>query len=72
VLGTQAKCPNIIKDLYFGYDRVCGCTNYTTIKTRVFVPDSGYDPLACKVKCKECGHIYFIFPAVNYKEEVLK
>jgi len=70
MLGTQAKCPNIIKDDYFGYNRVCGCGAYTILKTGVFTPESGYDSLACKVKCKGCGHIYYIFPALNYKKEI--
>ena len=70
MLGTQAKCPNMIKSHFFSYNRVCGCKGYTILKTGVFLLGSGYDPLARKVKCNECGHIYYIFPALNYKEEV--
>jgi len=68
MLGTQANCPNIIKDYYFGYSRVCGCTGYSTLGEKVFDSQDGYDSLARKVMCKECGHIYYIFPALNYKE----
>ncbi|MBA7499229.1 hypothetical protein ES704_01969 [subsurface metagenome] len=68
MIGTKAKCPNKVKN-YFGDMVPCRCERYTTIKKGVFTLGSGYDPLACKVKCKECGHIYIIFPSLNFKDK---
>lgn len=68
MLGTQAKCPSTVKN-YFGDNVTCGCTRYITLEKKVFDSKDGYDPLAQKVMCRECGHIYLIFPALNYKEE---
>ena len=66
--GTQARCPNIIKN-DLGQDSICGCTSFYVLERKVFDSQDGLDPLAEKVCCKECGHIYYIFPAINYKEE---
>jgi len=68
MIGTKAKCPNKVSNC-FGDTGPCGCERYTTIEKEVFTPDSGYDPLACKVKCRECGYIYIIFPPLNYKDK---
>lgn len=68
MLGTKAKCPNKVKN-YFGDMVPCGCERYRILKKGIFTPDSGYDPLAYKVKCRECGHTYIIFPPLNYRDK---
>ena len=64
MLGTKVKCPGMVKDRT-GLMTPCGYEGYIILEEGVFAPDSGYDPLACRVKCRSCGHIYIVFPAVN-------
>ena len=68
MLGTKVKCPGMVKNS-FGDDVLCGYEGYILLEEGVFTPDSGYDPLASRVKCRRCGHIYIVFPALNGKKD---
>lgn len=75
--GTRVKCPQLVykatawslsgqplrKDTV-----ICGCETYDIIEPHPFTKDSGLDPLAVKVKCKECGCEYYVFPALTFAE----
>ena len=62
--GYQAKCPNLVKPLY---PIVCGYDGYEVLVKGIFTKESGFDPLAMKVKCGRCGQEYYLFPQVNFK-----
>lgn len=66
-LGTTVKCPNIVKNI-MDDDVPCGYEGYELLEKGIYTKHSGYDPLACRVKCRRCGHIYIVFPAVKFME----
>ncbi len=73
--GYQAKCPSLVdssrlSDSCRREKIVCGYDGYEILATGIFTKESGLDPLAMKVKCRRCGGEYYLFPQVNFKEEV--
>ncbi len=67
MLGTKIKCPGIVKN-FLDNDVLCGYEGHTVLEEGIYAPENGYDPLACKVKCRACGHVYIVFPAVNFNQ----
>ena len=67
MLGTAVKCPLVVKNK-FGDDVVCAYQGYQLIKQGLFTQSSGFDPLACKVRCRRCGGVYIVFPPPDFKE----
>lgn len=71
MLGIQAKCPNMVKSPYPEFQPetiVCGYAGFEILTKGVFTQESGFDPLACKVRCRRCQQEYYIFPSINFKE----
>lgn len=76
MLGTKVTCPNKVP-AFAGYlaspdyreigTRTCGWQGYEVIQRGVFTPQSGFDPLAIKVRCRSCKHEFYVFPAVKYE-----
>lgn len=58
------RCPNIVKG-YFSDEMACGYKGYKLLERGVFTKASGFDPLALKVQCRQCEHIYYIFPTLS-------
>lgn len=74
MLGTQPKCPNMVNRVYpgrsFPSDKsACGYGGFKILEEGIFTRESGFDPLASKVRCRECGQEYYIFPSIKFKEE---
>lgn len=79
MLGTRVKCPNKVP-CYAGYisdphfkqigERTCGYEGYEIIQRGVFKTNSGFDPLAIKVRCRECKHEYLVFPSIKYEDRL--
>ena len=66
----QAKCPNLLKISYSSQKEdtiVCGYAGYEVLVKGIFTKESGFDPLAMKVKCRRCEQEYYLFPQVNFK-----
>ena len=68
MLGTKVKCPGLVRNV-MGEDVICAHERYTILKAGVFRNQPGVDPLAAKVRCHRCNHIYYVFPAINYTVE---
>lgn len=68
--GYQAKCPNLIRSPHLSQKTefiVCGYGGFKILVKGIFTKESGYDPLAMKVKCRRCGNEYYLFPQINFK-----
>lgn len=70
--GYQAKCPNLVQPQHINKNSnekvVCGYEGYEVLVKGIFTKESGFDPLALKVKCRRCGNEYYLFPRFNFKE----
>ncbi len=67
-IGTTPECPNTVKNI-LDADVLCGYEGYELLEKGIYSKHSGYDPLACRVKCRRCGYIYVVFPAVKFVEK---
>jgi hypothetical protein len=69
--GTRVRCPGKV-DTLAGYlfdelkvvgQHTCNSEKYEVIGG---CPNDGLDPLTCKVRCRDCGFEYYVFPAMSY------
>lgn len=70
--GYLAKCPNLVESPHLignpSQRIICGYAGYEVLVRGVWTRESGFDPLAMRVRCRRCDNEYYLFPQVNFKE----
>ena len=63
--GVTAKC---LGKHPYGRPEPCGWSGYVVLDKSPFKAEDGVDYLGQKVKCRRCGHVYYLMPAPTFME----